>query len=661
MVEAAARRGRLPELAKYEALEEIGHGGMATVYRARDKRLGREVALKVIHPHLRNSVEVASRFFAEAKAVAKLRHPSIVEVYDVSEATEPDQYLVVELVRGITLRQLLRQESEQGRGAMPPEVAAAVALEVSSALAHANACGVVHRDVKPENVLIEHHPAGAASPDSVDPGQTASRVAVKLTDFGIAKLLDAQGVTSTGQVLGSPAHMAPEQIEGGDVDARSDVFGLGVLLYECMVGQLPFQGTNPAQVLRRVLEGQYPPAFSLRPLVGARWSAILDRALAHAPADRFSNASAVADALRAELDRLGFTAPLRELAAWLDEPAAYATANDARIIERLRALGDDARKRRDMVAAANDYNRALAYAPDDPQLMRIVAGLYRAEARARAVRRGAFAFGLAACLGMGLWGANLLRGGTARTPDGASSGTPAAIAVEPRAGAVAEPSGPGPLPASQSAGAPAESNGPATAPVAPASGGAPRTGADAVPVASTRASSTAARAGDRGTDITVAAGASSAAAPKPRDAIAARPIERTLTLDLKPPMGVDVALDGQPARSVSTGDALSLDGNAHALIFSCPVCAPVEVPIAAGDKNDRLVVSVPIKPATLVVEGNAAKTYQIAQHPELTVRAGTNTIALKSAFEHVTVKEIESGTVVSVRLEAGKSVRVSFE
>jgi tRNA A-37 threonylcarbamoyl transferase component Bud32 len=644
MVEAAARRGRLPELAKYEALEEIGHGGMATVYRARDKRLGREVALKVIHPHLRNSLEVASRFFAEAKAVAKLRHPSIVEVYDVSEANEPDQYLVVELVRGITLRQLLRQESEQGRGAMPPEVAAALALEVSSALAHANGCGVVHRDVKPENVLIEHHPAGVASPDSVDAGQTASRVAVKLTDFGIAKLLDAQGVTSTGQVLGSPAHMAPEQIEGGDVDARSDVFGLGVLLYECMVGQLPFQGTNPAQVLRRVLEGQYPPAFSLRPLVGARWSAILDRALAHAPADRFSNASAVADALHEELDRLGFTAPLRELAAWLDEPAAYATANDARIIERLRALGDEARKRRDMVAAANDYNRALAYAPDDPQLMRIVAGLYRAEARARAVRRGAFAFGLAACLGMGVWGVSLLRAGTARTPDGASSGMPTATAVEPRAGM----------------GAPAESNGPASAP-APASGGAERTAADAVPAASSRGSSTAARAGDRGTDITVAAGASSAGAPRPRDVIATKAIERTLTLDLKPPMGVDVALDGQPARSVSTGDALSLDGNAHALIFSCPVCVAVEVPVAAGEKNDRLVVSVPIKPATLVVEGNAAKTYQIAQHPELTVRAGTNTIALKSAFEHVTVKEIESGTVVSVRLEAGKSVRVSFE
>jgi serine/threonine-protein kinase len=120
---------------------------------------------------------------------------------------------------------------------MPPEIAALIAVELGQALAHAHAHGVIHRDLKPENVLIE----------------TTDAVKIQLTDFGIAKILDAQGVTSTGQVLGSPAHMAPEQIEGGEVDARADVFGLGVLLYECMVGHLPFEGKNPAQVLRRVL------------------------------------------------------------------------------------------------------------------------------------------------------------------------------------------------------------------------------------------------------------------------------------------------------------------------------------------------------------------------------------------------------------------------
>ncbi len=280
---AASLRGRTPVLAKYEVLEEIGHGGMATVYRAHDPRLARDVAIKVIHPHLRDSPEAKQRFYVEAKAVAKLRHPNIVEVFDVSAEGEAEQYLVVELVRGATLRKLLQQ-----RGAIPPEVAAALGVELLAALAHAHAAGVVHRDIKPENVMIEHRPRPPAQdraaprppPTSALPGD---RVAVKLTDFGIAKLLDAQGVTSTGQVLGSPAHMAPEQIDGGDVDARADVFGLGVLLYECMVGHLPFEGNNPAQVLRRVLEGIYPSAEREQPKVGRRWSRILDRALARAP------------------------------------------------------------------------------------------------------------------------------------------------------------------------------------------------------------------------------------------------------------------------------------------------------------------------------------------------------------------------------------------
>ena len=111
-------------------------------------------------------------------------------------------------------------------------------------------------------------------------------VVIKLTDFGIAKILDAQGVTSTGQVLGSPAHMAPEQIEAGEVDGRTDVFAIGVLMYECLVGHLPFEGKNPAQVLRRVLEGAYPPADRERNTVGGRWSRVIDGALAHRLEDR---------------------------------------------------------------------------------------------------------------------------------------------------------------------------------------------------------------------------------------------------------------------------------------------------------------------------------------------------------------------------------------
>ncbi len=141
---------QFPRIAKYDLLDELGHGGMATVYRALDRRLGREVAVKVIHRHLRESGEVARRFTSEARAVAKLKHPNIVEIYDVSDEDVPERYLVAELVRGLSLRAHLTQHP-----AMPPEVAACLGVELASALAHAHERGVIHRDVKPENVLFE--------------------------------------------------------------------------------------------------------------------------------------------------------------------------------------------------------------------------------------------------------------------------------------------------------------------------------------------------------------------------------------------------------------------------------------------------------------------------------------------------------------------------
>src|SRR6185503_8700799 len=196
-----------PELAKYELLEEIGHGGMATVYRARDPRLGREVAVKVIHKHLRENAEVATRFIAEARAAAKLRHPGIVEVYDVSTEDDAERFLVVELIRGSTLRKVLQNHRQ-----MPAEIGASIVLELCEALEHAHAASIIHRDIKPENVLVEL-PGDRLAPSTElrdregGKKQHAPDVVIKLTDFGIAKLLDAQGVTSTGQVLGSPAHM----------------------------------------------------------------------------------------------------------------------------------------------------------------------------------------------------------------------------------------------------------------------------------------------------------------------------------------------------------------------------------------------------------------------------------------------------------------------
>jgi serine/threonine-protein kinase len=577
-------------------LEELGHGGMATVYRAHDKRLGRDVAIKVLHPHLRESREIAHRFEAEAKAVAKLRHRNIVEVFDVSSIEEDEQYLVVEFVRGQTLRKLL-----QKTGALPPEVAAALAVELLGALAHAHGAGVVHRDVKPENVLLEHRtgesstatptPIPGASGVSPSPSSGSAsrrtpidsnrgeRIGVKLTDFGIAKLLDAQGVTSTGQVLGSPAHMAPEQIEGGEVDGRADVFGMGVLLYECMVGHLPFEGNNPAQVLRRVLDGIYPSAERERPSVGKIYSQILDRALARQADDRFADAEQMREALSAELLRLGVAAPRTELESYFDDPEGWTAEHDKRLIGKLCALGGDSRKHGDAVAAAADYNRALAYAPNDPQLLRIVASMHRAEARMRLLRRaaplvlGAITLGMAA-----FFVARALKGGpTILELPGVPSAS-SALATRPRPSA--EPSAK-----------------PVVVPAATSERPAVALGTVRVPPA------------------TVDAGAAK---------------KRSVTFaSLQPQYGVVMKIDGVRGPDPGPGFSFMLpDEKAHALWFTCQdhlgneLCVPKTVNVAAGETEQTLDIQLTILPAKLVVDGEPGRSYSIEEMPNITLASG---------------------------------------
>jgi len=426
-------------ISKYELLEEIGHGGMATVYRARDRRLGRDVALKVIHRHLRDNPDVRARFASEALTVARVKHPNIVEVYDVSDDTEPERYLVVELVRGMTLRQLLAEA-----GPLPPEVAASIGYEVATALAHAHRHGVIHRDIKPENVLL--------STDGVPTGGPSASPRVKLTDFGIAKLLDAQGVTHTGQVLGSPAHMAPEQIEGGDVDARSDVFGAGVLLYEMLTGSLPFEGKNPAQVLRRVLEGGCIPPDRIRPEIGSVYGQIVTRALEREPSGRYASATELAEALMNELESLGVTDPRAEIVQFLDERSEYLAAYSARIVQRLSQRAQARRDQGDVIGSSVDYNRALAYRPDDTILLAEVAGLRRRRRVRKQIEIGLKILGGALLLsGLAFAGRKFL-GQSAGAPTQAQPAQKAppekkdSPKSEPPARTVAQPKEPLPLP-----------------------------------------------------------------------------------------------------------------------------------------------------------------------------------------------------------------------
>ncbi len=597
------RAPRLPSLAKYEVLGELGHGGMATVYRAHDPRLGRDVAVKLLHAHLRDSTEVAARFSTEARAVAKLRHPNIVEVFDVSGEDDQEQFLVVELIRGPSLRKLLSDH-----GALPPEIGVAIALDVLAALTSAHESGVVHRDVKPENVLLEHLEArkddGPSQPD-LSGDAPGGRVRVKLTDFGIAKLLDAQGVTSTGQVLGSPAHMAPEQIEGAEVDERADVFGAGVLLYECIVGHLPFEGQNPAQVLRRVLEGLYTKAEQERPVVGSVLSRICDRALAKNPADRFPSVRMLRDSLADELRRLDFGSPRAELEAWFDDPAGYEVAHASRMVERLCALGDEARKRGDVLAATSDYNRALAFAPHDAKLLRLVTGLQRSGERRAFVKRlvplviagflaGTSAFGLTKTL-------RPLR----------------QIPVE-----IVK----------------------TTTPVPSASVEVP----DASVVAPTPST---VRSAAR--PVVVAPKASSTAKLRMLGFAAVVPAQ-----------GVQIAVDGVPGGEVTTDRQITLDEKPHELLFTClqNMCVPDKRFVGAGEGPVRVEVALRIREAKLIVEGRPDQSYGIDRRPTMTFRSGSvvNVPMPTGGLEGVQVIELESQRKVSVTLKSGDLVKAKF-
>jgi len=634
----------MPHIAKYEVIEEIGHGGMATVWRAHDPRLSRDVAIKVIHRHLRDSAEIAHRFFVEAKAVAKLRHPNIVEVYDVSSPEDEEQYLVEELVRGRSLRKIL-----ETHGALPVEVAVNIALELLGALSHAHAAGVIHRDIKPENVLIEHTPPRAdAGKDAAACGADAAgeRVKVKLTDFGIAKLLDSQGMTSTGQVLGSPAHMAPEQIEGGEVDARADVFGTGVLLYECLVGHLPFEGSNPAQVLRRVLEGTYAAAEHERPTVGKIWSKLLDRALSRNMDGRFQDANFMREALSEELRRLNLaTGPnvstsgtasgsigagngRREIEAWFDDPEGYSAKYETALIARLCDLARASRARGDAVAAASDYNRALAYAPHDKALLRIVSTMHRSEARRRMAKRLVpMVLAAIVCGTLAFFAARAFKTAPAVSldnpaPSATSVGRVAVVPVDEALPAASAPAG-------HNRATPVAAS--ARVPAAPHPGG-----------------------GASGTGQASGSAAQGSKAPAARDIV---------FRSLVPQFGVKVAVDSELPADAEVGAHVTLDGQQHVLTFTCAqdACESKTRVVSAGEGSVELDVSLNIKPATLVVQGDPSTSYTIQEQPTVVLRSGVpSRVPMRGAKTSVHVLELPSGRSEAVTLVAGQQVEVLF-
>jgi len=260
----------------YRIVEKLGEGGMGVVYRAEDTRLERTVALKFLPPGLTRAPDAKERFIREARAASALDHPNICTIHEIDESDEGQLFIVMTCYAGRTLQEIVDE------GPLPIEVAVDIARQVARGLSKAHAHGIIHRDIKPGNVFV-----------------TEDRQ-VKILDFGLAKLGAPSRLTRDGSSLGTLTHMSPELLSGGEADERSDVWALGVLLYEMVTGRLPFEGSHDPAVIYSVLNQDPPPMEDLRAGVTPALDDVVRRCLQKSPADRYPSAEAVA----VDLDRI---------------------------------------------------------------------------------------------------------------------------------------------------------------------------------------------------------------------------------------------------------------------------------------------------------------------------------------------------------------------
>jgi len=280
--------GSRPRIGRYEIERELGRGAMGVVYLGIDSRIGREVAIKALS--LADEFdgealeEVKARFFREAEAAGRLSHPNIVTVYDVGEEDDL-AYIAMDYLRGEALSQHAREDA-----LLPLERVLSIGVHVAEALHYAHEQGVVHRDVKPANMVL-----------------TMDEYEVKVTDFGVAHLMDASK-TRTGTIMGSPSFMSPEHVSGRRVDGRSDLWSLGVSLYQLLTGHLPFTGEPLATLMYRIANEPPDNLRDWRPDIPANVNAVIAKALAKDPDARYQTGRGMAGALRQCLAKLGAAA-----------------------------------------------------------------------------------------------------------------------------------------------------------------------------------------------------------------------------------------------------------------------------------------------------------------------------------------------------------------
>ncbi|HUH02836.1 MAG TPA: protein kinase, partial [Kofleriaceae bacterium] len=376
-------------LGRYRLVDELGSGGMATVYRAVDRELRRDVAIKVLFAHLCKKREVMARFEREARAVAALDHPNILRVHDVGggpptspaagdEPVEVDPpYIVLELVRGTSLREHL-----DGREAILGELVACAGVVMCSALAVAHRAGIVHRDIKPANIMVA--PGGR----------------LVLADFGVARVADEDSslVTRTGALLGTPAFMSPEQAQGEPLDERSDLYSLGATLYQMATGSMPFGGSAP-RMMWAIAHGEMVPPLRRNPAMGAPLAGVIQRLMAVDPGARYATADEARIALLEVVRAAGLGEADDELAGYFADPDAHASKTRAAVISASLSAARAAMERRELPRAMALADRVLALDSGNAEALTLVDELGQGARRGRMLRGGAAALALVAVAG----------------------------------------------------------------------------------------------------------------------------------------------------------------------------------------------------------------------------------------------------------------------
>ncbi len=627
---------------RYRLERELGRGGMATVFLATDLRLSRHVALKRMHPG--GGAGRAERFRREAELAASLHHPNVLEVHDYGEDAAHGPFLVCEWVRGEDLRALAEKLSP-----VPPEAVLVLGWELARALAAAHTRGIVHRDVKPDNVLV------------------AEGGPLKLADFGLAALEDQERLTSTGAVTGSLAYMAPERIDTGAYSPASDVYAVGVILFELCAGTTPHAGKGAAHLVAAVMTKDAPPLTEVAPGTPEPLSALVAKCLARDARDRPRDGAELAAALEALLQREAGP-PSDVTREFLRAPVARATHWRRLRFERLLEEGRGLLARGEGARAAKVLNAALTLEPTSAE----VVALLRERPRRSGWRAGAVGAGLVLCATVGaVWWSQ----GTedARTPRGTESPSGKSAATgerrpEPTIPA-SEPPTPGAGPDTrETAREPAPSHAseaPRTAEALPPA--APTTNGDAEkavrpspPIARPREPDSTKRAVSAAPTRSATATEPPGATPAPvPDAAPARPA--LLKVTARP--WAEVFVNGTSHGYTPRMREVSLPAGTYRLRFVNPLCDEVEqeVTLAPGETVSRDVVLSPRKAEVLIHAPAGARLFVdgrevgIAPLPgPVVVEHGRHTVTARRAGAPPLQREVD--VVAGRRLEVALDV-----